>query len=140
MFEARPDALRIAAGRRSSPGVPPGQGEPCARRHQRSRKKGARTPDGVVYAGRPTLLGNPFMVARFGHRRAVRLHRLWLTGCLGALSLEKLGFCPVEIDALFRLRARVLDRLRQLRGIDLQCWCPLTGPCHVDMLLAVANA
>ena len=130
--------MRIAAPQRSSPGFAPGQCPP-GRRHQRSRKKGRRTPEGVIYAGRPTPLGNPFATERFGHRRAVRLHRLWLTGCLGALSLEKLGFSPAEIDALFRLRVRVLERLKQLRGVDLQCWCPLTAPCHVDTLLELAN-
>jgi len=28
---------------------------------------------------------------------------------------------------------------RELAGRDLACWCPLDGPCHADVLLAVAN-
>lgn len=27
-----------------------------------------------------------------------------------------------------------------LRGKDLCCWCPLGQPCHVDILLELANA
>jgi hypothetical protein len=26
-----------------------------------------------------------------------------------------------------------------LAGHDLACWCPLDGPCHADVLLAIAN-
>jgi hypothetical protein len=73
---------------------------------------------------------------KWGHAKAVNLHRRWLDGELGALSLERLGFCPAEIDALVRLRARVLDRLRELASADMACWCPLTSPwCHVETLL-----
>ncbi|HZL05925.1 MAG TPA: DUF4326 domain-containing protein, partial [Coriobacteriia bacterium] len=27
-----------------------------------------------------------------------------------------------------------------LAGRDLACWCPLTDPCHADVLLEIANA
>lgn len=27
-----------------------------------------------------------------------------------------------------------------LRGLDLICYCPLTRPCHADVLLSYANA
>ena len=73
------------------------------RRLQRSRRKGAQIPPGAIYVGRPTLWGNPFMVARFGHAKSVRLFQRWLNG-MGALSLERLGFCPAEIAALDRRR------------------------------------
>ncbi|MEN5062274.1 DUF4326 domain-containing protein [Luteimonas sp. TWI1416] len=29
--------------------------------------------------------------------------------------------------------------LAPLRGRNLACWCPLDGPCHADVLLALAN-
>jgi hypothetical protein len=32
------------------------------------------------------------------------------------------------------------DIVRELRGHDLACWCPLDQPCHADVLLAVANS
>ena len=29
--------------------------------------------------------------------------------------------------------------LDELKGKDLMCWCPLTKPCHVDILLEYLN-
>jgi len=99
-----------------------------------------QAPDGAIYVGRPTIFANPFRSDRFGHVRSILLHRKWLFGGLGALTLEKLGFCPREIDALTRWRGRVLDRLPALAGLDLQCWCPLTSKwCHAETLLTLAN-
>jgi hypothetical protein len=111
-----------------------------AKRLQRSRKRGSQTPEGARYVGRPTIFGNPFRSERFGHARSVKLHRAWLEGRIAALTLERLGFCPAEIDTLARRRARVLARLPEIAGVDLQCWCPLTTPlCHAETLLALAN-
>jgi len=34
-----------------------------------------------------------------------------------------------------------LETLRAaLAGRNLACWCALNGPCHADLLLALANA
>lgn len=133
------EASFIEDRRSDAPPISPSRSFP--RRHQRSRRKGARTPEGVLYCGRPTIRGNPFSAKRFGHARSVRLFRAWLKGRLGALTLERLGFCPAEIEALERQRMKLLDHLRWLRGRDLQCWCPLSSNwCHVDVLIEVANA
>ena len=111
------------------------------RRHRRSRKKGARTPEGVIYCGRPTVRGNPFDWRRFGHARSVKLYRLWIEGKLGVLRLEQLGFGAAEIDALIRWRRRMLPELDRLRGVDLQCWCAEDARwCHVDVIIEKANA
>lgn len=111
---------------------------PAGRRLQRSRRRNTRTPPGAYYGGRPGLLANPFDSGRFGHARSVKLHARWIEGRLGALTLERLGFDPVEIDALSRLRKRVLDFLPRLVGRDIECWCPLTSRwCHVITLLAL---
>ena len=108
-------------------------------RIQRSRKKGFITPPDVIYVGRPTMWGNPFKHRQWGHAKAVNLHRRWLEGDLAALSLERLGFCPAEVDALQRLRIRVLTGLHTLAGHDLACWCPLSTPwCHAELLLDMA--
>jgi hypothetical protein len=107
---------------------------------QRSRKRGYRTPEGVIYVGRPTVYGNPFDAKRFGHARSVLLYRRWISGELGAKSLEAVGFDSHEIDALTRWRGRLLDRLPNLHGRNLQCWCPTTSKwCHADVLLTAAN-
>lgn len=31
------------------------------------------------------------------------------------------------------------DELAALRGKNLACWCPLSQPCHADVLLEIAN-
>lgn len=114
-------------------------GFPRAQRIQRSRKKGYRTPDGVIYVGRPTRWGNPFHGRQWGHAKSVTLHRKWLLGEIAGLSLERMGFCASEVDALLRLRIYVLTNLHRLAGHDLACWCPLsTQWCHAELLLDLA--
>ncbi len=86
------------------------------------------------------MWANPFDPARFGHAKSVLLHRRWLAAELGARSLERMGYCPAEIDALTRLRRRVLSRLPDLQGAHIECWCPLTSKwCHADALVTLAN-
>ena len=87
-------------------------------RYQRSRRKGARLPAGVVVVTRPTRWGNPHPLS-LGRDEAVRRYR----------------------DDLLagRLAVTVEDVKRELRGRDVGCSCPLTEPCHGDVLLEVAN-
>jgi hypothetical protein len=33
----------------------------------------------------------------------------------------------------------IRERIEQLRGKDLVCWCALNNPCHADVLLELAN-
>ena len=98
----------------------------------RQRPWRAEHPDAVIVA-RPSKWGNPFRVGSHyeTHRdadmirtpeRAVRDYRVWLT-----------AHHPT-VDA-----ALVLDDLPELAGRDLACWCPLTSPCHADVLLELAN-
>jgi len=84
-------------------------------------------PQGAVYVGRPSKWGNPFGVHPDdgGRRAACGLYRSWLDG----------DFPNTEED----LRSEILGSLRELRGKDLACWCPLDQPCHADVLLALAN-
>jgi hypothetical protein len=123
-----------------SRGHAPAVNAPVApKRHQRSRRKGAKTPAGVIYVGRPTPFGNPFSTKRFGHARACALYSLWLDHRLGARALERRGFCPAEIEGLTRFRAALDRHLPRLFGKDLQCWCPLTTRyCHAEHLLHYA--
>ena len=87
-------------------------------RFQRSRRKGARLPAGVVVVTRPTKWGNPHPL-ELGRLEAVRrYHEDLLAG---------------------RLAVTTEDAKQELRGLDLACYCPLDEPCHADVLLAVAN-
>lgn len=111
------------------------------RRLHRTRRRHASTPAGAVYVGRPTLWCNPFDRAGIGHARSVILYRAWVAGELGPRILRSIRFGEHEIASLARWRTRLITRLPDLAGFDLQCWCPLTSDwCHADVLLHVANA
>jgi len=91
---------------------------PMAERLQRSRRKGARLPDGVVVVTRPTKWGNPHPL-ELGRSEAV---------------------CRYRTDLLAgRLDITVEQVREELRGRDLACYCPLDEPCHADVLLEIAN-
>ncbi|MBG6116747.1 hypothetical protein IWY39_000551 [Sphingobium sp. JAI105] len=111
------------------------------RRLHRTRRKNVRTPPGAVYVGRPTDWGNPFAGRpKIGHARSVILYAAWIKGDLNPHILTRAGFGEDEIAGLRRWRDRLIARLPDLEGKDLQCWCPTTSPwCHADVLLDVAN-
>ena len=89
-------------------------------RVQRQRVKGWRMPEGAVYVGRPTKWGNPYTVSEsMSPDEAVRQYRNYLIN---------------------RNQSLIGEAQRELKGKDLACWCPLTSPCHADVLLHIANA
>ena len=110
---------------------------PAPVRIQRKRTKGWRIPEGAIYVGRPTRWGNPFRAGRqmtsMGVRNATAAEavRCYVTWLRHRIYVD----CTVQ-PAL----------IRELRGHDLVCWCPLTlpdgsrCPCHADVLLELANA
>lgn len=89
-------------------------------RHQRRRTKGSRTPPNVRYCGRGTRHGNP--------------HRV------GPDLTPEQAVQRFESDLhAGRLPVSAADIRRDLAGQDLSCWCRLEAPCHVDVLLRIAN-
>jgi hypothetical protein len=88
------------------------------KRYQRSRRKGARLPAGVVVVTRPTKWGNPHPLS-LGRDEAVRRYRDDLLA----------GRLAITVD----------DVKAELRGRDLACYCSPTDRCHADVLLEVAN-
>ena len=91
-----------------------------AKRIQRKRVKGRRTPLGAVYVGRWSKWGNPFTKERYGRGGAVDMFQNYI-----GHPNSPLGFEPEEIE--------------ELRGKDLMCWCSLDEACHGDVLLRIAN-
>lgn len=77
-------------------------------------------PPGACYIGRPSPLGNPFIIGRDGTRNeVVAKYRHWLW--------QQMQSDP----SMLRLVA-------ELAGRDLVCWCaPL--PCHGDVLVAASR-
>lgn len=106
------------------------------KRIQRKRTKGWKMPKGAVYVGRPSKWGNPFEV---GHdvtaKEAVDRFVVHLASYFGWVEREiAKAFYPLPVKS-----TEMRDWLKPLRGKDLACWCPLSQPCHADVLLELAN-
>lgn len=117
-------------------------------RIQRQRTPGWRMPEGAVYVGRPGKWGNPIPVfdvaaqypsldARGVATLVVRDFRVLAEK--GRLAFPNWRYArgwrgPVEFayPSVEEIRA-------ELAGRDLACWCPLSSPCHADVLLEIAN-
>lgn len=95
------------------------------KRVQRKRTKGFRLPVGCVYVGRPTKWGNPYRIGDVLHDDAQQ-----------PLTRED----TVMLFKAFPAQEFEPTELAKLRGKDLACWCPLSRPCHADVLLEIANA
>jgi hypothetical protein len=102
---------------------------PAAARPQRvqlKRSAGWKMPANTVKVDRTTRWGNPFTAADCGSvANAVAQHGRWMRGEIAAPG----GAEPPPAEAI---RAA-------LAGRNLACWCPANGPCHAELLLAIAN-
>lgn len=110
-------------------------------RIQLSRAKGWRMPPNTVKVDRTTIWGNPFTVgdcraAGFTGsdaaiaERCVEAFRVWLG------PMWRANWDGLESE---QARNRMHDRLPELRGKNLACWCKPGMPCHADVLLELAN-
>lgn len=99
-------------------------------RIQRHRKRGWRKPPNCRCVTRPGTFGNPF--------RSANWYRWWLQ--TGVAHRSDLIRQDVSNEILAGLRFKVLNRLVELRGLDLACYCKLVDLCHADVLLEFANA
>lgn len=114
-------------------------------RVQRKRSKGWKMPLNTVYVGRGTRFGNPFRLdadgfienyTRWGQwenwsysnnfsiKDVVELYEQWVDG---QLRNNRLPLPPRWSD------------ISNLKGKNLSCFCPLSEPCHADVLLRLAN-
>lgn len=128
-----------------------------AKRVQRQRSKGWRKPEGAVYVGRGTLWGNPFRYGAFYQDRTgfndcpypvqepffMRESSL-LTGEPIAIHFNPIRDAAHAVDLYRRFVVYNNDvftpeAIADLAGQDLMCWCPNDRPCHVDVLLELAN-
>ena len=97
-------------------------------RIQRKRTKGWRMPENTVYVGRPSKWGNPFSLKE----PHLRFSEPWLVVDLFKRNLNSVlrPKRPYPYPDMI---------VRELRGKNLACWCPLDQPCHADVLLEIAN-
>ena len=107
-------------------------------RVQRKRTAGWAMPALAVYVGRPTIFGNPFPVDVYGQDKAVDLFDRWLTGNMSAYEMSQLSYSS-RYSSLVTARRVIHDRLHELRGRALVCWCRPEQRCHADILIREAN-
>jgi hypothetical protein len=109
-------------------------------RVQRKRIKGWRMPANTKCVTRGTKFGNPFTFGEFmlsltlvNKVRRIEVSELtddaWLKWSLESFE-EYINNKPDFIDLI----------KKELKGYNLACFCPLNKPCHVDILLKVANS
>jgi hypothetical protein len=117
------------------------------KRVQLSRRKGYRRPDGVVYVGRPSKWGNPFVVkAQNANGGRYRPGGRYVENAKRRHQVVEM-FRGMLLKGEGEPWATMLRDLPELRGKDLACWCPITDPmlpgrkheCHADVLLEEAN-
>jgi hypothetical protein len=84
-----------------------------------------RTDEYDEYIGRPSTLGNPFIIGVHGNRSdVVLMHREWIDGLRKGPNGEE---PPTR------------EQIRSLRGLRLGCWCRDDQQCHGDYLAILAN-
>lgn len=104
-------------------------------RIQLSRRKGWRMPPNTIKVDRSTKWGNPFIVGKHGTRaECVAFYRCLAAGQI-CISLGADLHEP-QVSARFWMERAS----KHLRGKNLACWCPLSAPCHADVLIEIANS
>jgi len=116
-------------------------------RIQRKCAKGYRIPKTAKYVGRPTKWGNPFkVVKKIGYLG----YLVWMIQFKDDYNCGDFFGYKYKKDAIeravkeydswlsFQIRNKKID-LTELKGFDLACFCPLSSPCHVDVLLKRVN-
>jgi hypothetical protein len=92
---------------------------------QRKRKKGYRMPSNSVSVARPGTWGNPHVVGE---------------DCRDATTaVTRYEHDLITMRLVDRAGVPLLNRLLELRGKNLACFCPIEQPCHRQVLLHYAN-
>lgn len=109
------------------------------KRIQRKRTKGWRMPPGTIYCGRPSRWSNRFVVSPnhpdLAHYADYTKNvDLWNGWPVKDAETAVKAFREMQCTEAFVRTAR-----SALRGKDLACWCGADEPCHVDVLIDVAN-
>jgi len=112
------------------------------KRIQRRRSKGWKMPPNTRDVTRAGHWGNPWDHTFWGRDASVAMYRAWITGETTDAQIHErhsdvmmAGVAQFLIDRRNKLR----ERLPEIRGKRLACWCALDQPCHADVLLELAN-
>jgi len=95
---------------------------------QRKRTKGWRVPPNTIYVGRGTKFGNVFKIG------CKTLNGTIIKDRKMAVEFYKKDIKRYAKDLFYNTVKN------ELKGKNLMCWCPLSEPCHADILLKIANS
>lgn len=115
-------------------------------RIQRKRSKGWRMPPNTKSVTRPGMFGNPYAVEPATLTDENGSRKVWMvTGAVvPALVFATKLEAATEAVRLYRaaLKPRHIAAMRRvLSGYDcLACFCELSMPCHIDVILDVMRA
>ena len=106
-------------------------------RVQRSRKAGSKLPPNTVCVtrGRGMKWGNPFTIKAYRDAGYRGTDFQAATVCVAAFRAWMIG----EPHWAHGANLKPPPDVSELRGKSLACWCPLSSPCHADVLLELAN-
>lgn len=107
-------------------------------------------PPNTVKVDCSTVFGNPVVCTPHGcelklcgccepFRCCVKVFREYIESGLENRD-SRTGSIVIAIEAAagYPRRTRLVERLPELRGKNLACWCALDKPCHADVLLEIA--
>lgn len=120
-------------------------------RIQRKRTKGFKLPLNTVCVNRPTKWGNPFIPGKYLNgwgmafiaiqlckQNPKEIRKIYKSGVLDKKITIKTALKYYKLWVNFMVKEGKLNT-EELRGKNLACFCPLSSPCHVDILLKLAN-
>ena len=128
-------------------------------RIQRSRQHKQVSPNGlpIVYVGRPSKWGNPFMIEKerelwivftYENERLDIIasfltkqdaHNYSVTQFEQYISWLEPSKYGLNEDEYKNEMEAWNDFVGEIKGKNLSCWCPLDCKCHADILLEIAN-
>lgn len=99
-------------------------------RVQRKRVKGWTMPENTISVTRPGKWGNPFKIGDKIHDpnsgKVIK-------------TLKTLNDILLWYRNYLKYRMMGEEIVKELKGKNLACYCPLDRPCHADVLLEIAN-
>ena len=113
------------------------------KRVQRKRTKGWKMPENAIYVGRPTMFGNPFNIveSKQGGNFWVEAPGTYLNNILNKWDVPfntKNEAAQIACNCykdMIEKDSEMLAEIQKLKGKNLACWCSLSAPCHVDILI-----
>ena len=117
-------------------------------RVQRSRKHKQVSPNGlpIVYCGRPSEFGNPFIVGGLYKLGTGANGKFSWIRCLDEKLTDDTWIKMETVEQCIEWHKEYLKRyplkpkqIERLKGKNLSCWCKVDSQCHVDALLEIVN-